>query len=144
MWGLLQFTRTAGGPGSLLSRRFRENPRATWRSRFIMRNAISGRHITAGPRISRNWRLKTGAFRTAVEAPVVEPTSDGYVCSVAYADGADRHVWRIRQDRLLKLDEAMPVETEAFIAAAEASTATSAGAPHIFWWTTCRPTTGRG
>jgi predicted esterase len=53
-----------------------------------------------------------------LEPPVLEPTPDGYVCAAAYKDGGSRHLWRIRQDRLLKLDEALPVETETFIAAA--------------------------
>jgi transglutaminase-like putative cysteine protease len=52
------------------------------------------------------------------ESPVLESTLDGYVCSVAYKDGETRHIWRIRQDRLLKLDEALPVEAETFLAAA--------------------------
>jgi hypothetical protein len=41
-------------------------------------------------------------------------TPDGFVCSVAFQDGKHRHVWRIRQDRLLKRDTKMPVETELF------------------------------
>ncbi len=51
-----------------------------------------------------------------VESPEIEPTADGYVCSVAFQDGGRQHVWRIRQDRLLKLDEPMPVESETFVA----------------------------
>jgi hypothetical protein len=54
------------------------------------------------------------------EQPILQPTADGYTCSAAFTDGEREHVWRIRQDRLLKLDEAMPVETELFIAQAAA------------------------
>ncbi len=39
-----------------------------------------------------------------VEPPVLEPSPDGYACSVGFRDGDGRRVWRIRQDRLLKLD----------------------------------------
>ena len=53
-----------------------------------------------------------------VQAPALEPTADGYSCSVAFQDGASQRIWRIRQDRLLKLDEPMPVETELFVAQA--------------------------
>lgn len=53
-----------------------------------------------------------------VDQPVLEPTADGYVCSVSFKDGANTRTWRIRQDRLLKLDEPMPVETELFVARA--------------------------
>ena len=37
---------------------------------------------------------------------------------MAFTDGGNQHVWRIRQDRLLKLDAMLPVETAAFIAEA--------------------------
>jgi poly(3-hydroxybutyrate) depolymerase len=53
-----------------------------------------------------------------IEAPVIEPTPDGYNCSVRFTDGGHSHFWRVRQDRLLKLDEPMPVETELFVAKA--------------------------
>ncbi|MGO8699770.1 MAG: sugar-binding protein [Limisphaerales bacterium] len=59
-----------------------------------------------------------GTLSSGVEEPVMEMTADGYTCSVAYKDGDLRHVWRIRQDRLLKLDEALPIETETFVTAA--------------------------
>jgi len=53
-----------------------------------------------------------------VAAPVLETTADGYVCAVAFSAGQSRRVWRVRQDRWLKLDEPMPVESERFIAQA--------------------------
>ncbi len=53
-----------------------------------------------------------------VETPVLEPTADGYACSVMFRDGERQRVWRIRQDRLLKLDEPLPVESEMFVALA--------------------------
>ena len=58
------------------------------------------------------------ALPPGVETPVLDPTADGYACSVAFKDGAKAHVWRIRQDRLLKLDDPLPVETELFVARA--------------------------
>ena len=45
-------------------------------------------------------------------------TADGYACSVTFKDGERQRVWRIRQDRLLKLDEPLPVESEMFVALA--------------------------
>jgi len=51
-----------------------------------------------------------------VQAAALESTADGYVCAVAFQEGVRQRVWRIRQDRLLKLDEPMPVETESFVA----------------------------
>jgi len=52
------------------------------------------------------------------ESPALEMTADGYVCSVAFKDGERQCVWRIRQDRLLKLDEPLPVESATFVAQA--------------------------
>jgi hypothetical protein len=45
-------------------------------------------------------------------------TPDGYGCAAKFKDGNREHVWRIRQDRLLKLDEPLPLESEAFISQA--------------------------
>jgi len=45
----------------------------------------------------------------SIEAPVVQPTDNGYICSVVFWESKDPHVWRIRQDRLLKLDEPTPI-----------------------------------
>ncbi len=55
---------------------------------------------------------------TGVKTPDLQPTADGYACAVAFDAGGRERVWRIRQDRLLKLDEPMPVETELFVAGA--------------------------
>src|SRR6266536_2083358 len=63
-------------------------------------------------------KLTTDPLPPGVEMPALEPTADGYACSVVFKEGERRRVWRIRQDRLLKLDEPMPVETESFVAQA--------------------------
>jgi Carbohydrate family 9 binding domain-like len=39
-------------------------------------------------------------------------TTDGYICAVPFRADGSRHVWRIRQDHLLKLDEPMPMDTQ--------------------------------
>src|SRR6185503_11158652 len=65
-------------------------------------------------------KLGTDPLPPGVEMPALEPTADGYACSVIFKEGERRRVWRIRQDRLLKLDEPMPVETETFVAQAAA------------------------
>jgi transglutaminase-like putative cysteine protease/predicted esterase len=63
--------------------------------------------------------LDPHALPSGVESPQIGLTADGYVCSVAYQDAGQKHLWRIRHDRLLKLDEPLPVETDEFISAAE-------------------------
>lgn len=50
--------------------------------------------------------------------PVIHSTPDGYVCEASFQNNGQEHIWRIRQDRLLMLDEPVPVETEKFVASA--------------------------
>lgn len=58
-------------------------------------------------------KLSTDPLPPGMEMPALQPTADGYACSVVFKEGGRQRVWRIRQDRWLKLDEPMPVETEA-------------------------------
>jgi hypothetical protein len=117
MWGLLQFTRQPasaevpvapipGKPARDVALEIYYAQRDFWTAHKCWTANMA--------ELARNPRL----LPPGVEPPVLEPTSDGYACSVIYKDGERRRVWRIRQDRLLKLDEALPVETETFIAAA--------------------------
>ena len=62
--------------------------------------------------------LRLAQLPPGVEAPVLESTPDGDACSVAFSAGGQQHVWRTRQDRWLKLDEPMPVESDLFVAQA--------------------------
>lgn len=45
-------------------------------------------------------------------------TPEGYTCSVSFQESGKNHVWRVRQDRMLTLDQAMPLMTDAFVSAA--------------------------
>ena len=119
MWGLLQFTRQppsqevpvaaiAGKPARDLALDIYYAQRDFWKARKRWATNL----------LELAWN--TPDLPAGLEPPVLEPTPDGYACSVAFNDGQRRRVWRIRQDRLLKLDAAMPVETETFIAAAAA------------------------
>lgn len=58
------------------------------------------------------------AFSTGAESPVIETTPDGYVCTAAFQEDGRQRAWRIRQDRLLKLDEPMPLDSETLVARA--------------------------
>src|ERR1017187_5745683 len=62
--------------------------------------------------------FNTSKLDAGAEAPALEMTADGYACAVAFKDNDKQHAWRIRQDRLLKLDEPLPVESEMFVAQA--------------------------
>ncbi len=118
MWGLLQFTRQPasvtvpvepipGKPARDLALEIYYTQHDFWKSH----------HRWATNLVDLGW--KDHPIPTDVEPPLLEPTSDGYACSVPFSDGQQHRVWRIRQDRLLKLDEPMPVETELFVAKAE-------------------------
>jgi predicted esterase len=62
-----------------------------------------------------NLKLNDQNLTSAETAPILEMTADGYVCGAAFMEGGKSRVWRIRQDRLLKLDEPMPLESETFV-----------------------------
>jgi len=55
--------------------------------------------------------LSRDSLPPGVEMPVLELTADGFTCSVVFKAGERPRIWRVRHDRLLKLDEPMPVET---------------------------------
>ena len=117
MWGLLQFTRQPASvevpiapiPGKSardLALEIYYAQRDFWAAHRRWATNLAELKWTASP-------LPAG-----VEAPLLEPTTDGYVCSVSFKDGERLRGWRIRHDRLLKLDEAMRLETETFVAKA--------------------------
>jgi len=118
MWGLVQFTRQPGGeaasietipgkPARDLALEIYYAERDFWKTNQTWATNIVELHVD------------TNALPPGVESPRVESTADGYICSVDYTDAGQHHIWRIRQDRLLKLDEPLPVETDEFISAAE-------------------------
>jgi hypothetical protein len=118
MWGLVQFTSQPGTETNLVAaipgKAARDQAlevyyaqRDFWETNDHWATNLAELH------------LNSNSFPAGVESPQIESTADGYVCSAAYQDGGQQHVWRIRQDRLLKLDEPLPVETEEFISAAE-------------------------
>lgn len=102
-WGFLQFTRQS--PES--------SPALTPLPAKAARNlALEIYYAQRDFRRSHNrWAkdLQELAFKESelppgVEQPVLEATADGYTCSVAFSEGEKRRAWRIRQDRLLKLE----------------------------------------
>ncbi len=67
------------------------------------------------------WATNTAALGLSEnKSPAaLQMTADGYICAVNFSDGNTQHVWRIRQDRLLILDEPMLKVTDQFIADAQ-------------------------
>ena len=117
MWGLLHFTRQPAGQDVAVAPIPGKPARDLAFQIYYMQRDFWKEHGRWATNVSDlGW--ETYALPTGIEFPAVQPTPDGYVCSVAFEDSGRRHVWRVRQDRLLKLDEQLPVETAKFIAAA--------------------------
>jgi hypothetical protein len=108
MWGLLQFTRRPAGVeipvAPIPGKPARDLALAIYYAQQDFWKAHQRWAANLAELASHTRLLPPG-----VEPPVLQPASDGYVCSVAFKDGQRRRVWTIRQDRLLKLDEAPPV-----------------------------------
>lgn len=111
MWGVLQFTTqpakkkitTAPIPGLSARNRAVEV--------YYAQRDFWGAH--------RAWATNLVELGLTNDAgAMLEPTADGYVCAVSFPEVGRQRVWRIRQDRLLKLDDPMPVESELFVAQA--------------------------
>ncbi len=117
MWGLLQFTRQPA------SQEISVTPIPGKPARdlalevyYAQRDFRKENHRWATN--TSELAIQTASLPSGVEAPMIESTTDGYVCSVKYNEDQKPHVWRIRQDRLLKLDEPLPVEGDAFLSEA--------------------------
>ena len=117
MWGLVQFTREPAGKAISVAPIPGKPARDRALEVYYAEKDFWNAHQRWAAHLSE-LGADTGGLPPGIAAPVLEPTADGYACSVAFQDGGRRHVWRIRQDRLLKLDEPLPVETETFIAQA--------------------------
>jgi hypothetical protein len=116
MWGLIQFTREQGNasidiapvpgkPARDLALEIYHSQRDFWNSH----------NRWAQDLVELGW--PTNEF-TGPTFPELRSTSDGWVASAPFQDSTGHHVWRVRQDRLLALDEELPVETELFVAEA--------------------------
>jgi poly(3-hydroxybutyrate) depolymerase/transglutaminase-like putative cysteine protease len=117
MWGLVQFTSRAAGEDNALipipGKPARDLALGVYYAQRDFRKAHA-RWATAYAELD----LAPGGLPAGVQTPALEPTPDGYVCSVGFKEAERSRVWRIRQDRLLGLDQTLPVETEQFVAQA--------------------------
>ncbi len=116
MWGLLQFTRKPAGEAVAVAELAGKPARDLALDIYYAQRGFRRENQRwATNLVDLGWHREAPA---GVEPPVVQPTPEGYTCEVGFIEAGHRRVWRIRQDRLLKLDQPMPVETEAFIRAA--------------------------
>jgi predicted esterase len=117
MWGLLQFTRQPASVTVPVAPIPGKNARDLALEIYYTQHDFWRSHHRWATNLAE-LSLNDRPIPTGMEPPLLESTADGYACSVAFSDGQQHHVWRIRQDRLLKLDEPLPVETEVFVATA--------------------------
>jgi hypothetical protein len=113
MWGLLQFTKQESADiavAPLAGKPARDLALEVYHAQRDFKNS------------NRRWAtnvselgLDMSKLPTGVDTPVIKSSSDGYVCAVTFKDGDRQRVWRIRQDRLLKLDEEIRSELEIFV-----------------------------
>lgn len=103
MWGLLQFTRKAGGDKSgvapLLGKPTRDLALEIY---YAQREFQKSQNRWAATLVELGWNMAD--LPAGVEPPVIKASKEGYVCAVGFKSGSRRHVWRIRQDRRLWLD----------------------------------------
>jgi predicted esterase len=117
MWGVIQFTSRPASEGISIGEIPGKRARDLALEIYYTQLDFWKTHKRwATNLVELGW--STAQLPPDVEAPTLEPMPGGYACSVAFRDGEHSHVWRIRQDRLLKLDEPVPVETELFVAQA--------------------------
>ena len=143
MWGLVQFSTNASPVNTLraASKAARDSvlgvyyaQRDFWKAHHEWAtnlSQLSSMGWTPGVQVSGDKELK------------LRPTSDGYTVEAHYNEDHQEHVWRCRQDRLLKHDQAMPVESEAFISQA-AQEFSDAGRRAAFFLVDNMPASDRG
>ena len=119
MWGRLQFTRRPAGEEVSITPIPGQPARDLALEIYYAQRDFRRTHGRWATNLA-GLNLDPNALPPGVESPALESTTDGYTCSVAFQDGGRQRVWRIRQDRLLTLDEPLLVETEAFVSAATA------------------------
>ncbi len=114
MWGILQFTRQTPTSAAVVTPLPGKAARDTALEIYYAQRDFWKAHSRWATNLAElEWEVAQQP--AGVETPVLEVSPDGYVCSVASKGTEQRHIWRIRQDRLLKLDEPMPLETETFV-----------------------------
>jgi transglutaminase-like putative cysteine protease len=112
MWGILQFTRERHG--ATVAQIPGKAARDTALEIYHMQRDYWSEHDRWAQSLKElGW--VTNDLPATAESLEILPTSDGYVCSAGFQDSTGHHVWRVRQDRLLGLDEELPVKSELFV-----------------------------
>jgi len=120
MWGLLQFTRNAPSDTDSVTAIPGKAARDLVLSLYHAQKDFWQEHNRWAQTLGElGWN--PGDLPAGVTSPELTPTSEGYVGAVGFKDVNGPHVWRVREDRLLLLDQTMPLETDSFVAEAGAA-----------------------
>lgn len=115
MWGRVQFTREQTSAATVVAPIQGKSARDAALEIYHMQRDYWNSHGRWAQNLNElGW--STNESPATTESLEITPTSDGYVCSAAFQDATGRHIWRVRQDRLLALDQELPVETDLFVA----------------------------
>jgi len=114
MWGLLQFTHNSSNPAAAIAAIPGKPARDLALDIYHAQRDFWNSHGRWSQNlVELGWPMKEF---TSPQDPQLHLTPDGWTVSAAYQDASGNHIWRVRQDRLLTLDEELPIETETFVA----------------------------
>ena len=103
MWGLVQFTRQPASDPQTVAPLPGKPARDLALEIYYAQRDFRNSHTRWATNLAElGW--EAAELPPGIEPPTLELTSDGYSCAVGFSTGDHRHIWRIRQDRLLKLD----------------------------------------
>lgn len=103
MWGRLQFSRRTAGDGSAVAPLTGKPARDLALELYYAQRDFRKSHARWATNLAE-LRWEAGRLPSGVEVPRLETTPDGYTCAVGFATGTRSGLWRVRQDRLLKLE----------------------------------------
>jgi hypothetical protein len=109
MWGQLQFTRQTNGDDTVISPVPGKAARDAALEIYYAEHQFFQTHKRWVTTLAEAGTPAT-EFSSDHLSPELKLTPAGYIASVEFQDDTGHHVWRVRQDRLLKLDEELPVQ----------------------------------
>ena len=103
MWGLLQFTRQEADDTPAVAPLPAKPARDLALEIYYAQRDFWNSHNRWAANLAE-LGLRGAQLPPGVELPALELSPDGYICAVGFKSGHSQHLWRIRQDRLLKFD----------------------------------------
>jgi hypothetical protein len=108
MWGQLQFTRKTDRDAAAITPLPGKAARDAALEVYYAQHQFFDAHKRWAATLEEAG-VGAMALPDGSQPPTMQTTPDGYICAVKYQDDTGHHVWRVRQDRLLKLDKPLPI-----------------------------------